>query len=136
MNHEIATVSRNSGQLSTAATPPKALVEKYCNLPSVFYTVDFAELDNGTCQKFLDTNSSCKQISTILIKHLHPLMKRILVNRMVKVSRKFCIFYTVDFAELDNGTWQIIEAGDGSVSGLSEGQDYKAFFRALYQCLL
>ena len=80
MNHEIATVSRNSGQLSTAATPPKALVEKYCNLPSVFYTVDFAELDNGT--------------------------------------------------------WQIIEAGDGSVSGLSEGQDYKAFFRALYQCLL
>ena len=80
INHEIATVSRNSGQLSTAATPPKALVEKYCNLPSVFYTVDFAELDNGT--------------------------------------------------------WQIIEAGDGSVSGLSEGQDYKAFFRALYQCLL
>ena len=80
MNHEIATVSRNSGQLSTAAAPPKALVEKYCNLPSVFYTVDFAELDNGT--------------------------------------------------------WQIIEAGDGSVSGLSEGQDYKAFFRALYQCLL
>lgn len=80
INHEIATVSRNSGQIPTAVTPPKELVEKYCNLPSVFYTVDFAELDNGA--------------------------------------------------------WRIIEAGDGSVSGLSEGQDYKAFFRALYQCLL
>lgn len=80
INHEIATVSRNSGQILTAVTPPKELVEKYCNLPSVFYTVDFAELDNGA--------------------------------------------------------WRIIEAGDGSVSGLSEGQDYGAFFRALYQCLL
>lgn len=80
INHEIATVSRNSGQIPTAVTPPKELVEKYCNLPSVFYTVDFAELDNGA--------------------------------------------------------WRIIEAGDGSVSGLSEGQDYKEFFRALYQCLL
>lgn len=80
INHEIATVSRNSGQLSTAATPPRELIEKYRSLPSVFYTVDFAELDNGT--------------------------------------------------------WQIIEAGDGSVSGLSQGQDYGAFFRALYQCLL
>jgi len=80
INHEIATISRNSGQPPTAAMPPKELVEKYCNLPSVFYTIDFAELDNGT--------------------------------------------------------WRIIEAGDGSVSGLSEGQDYGAFFRALYQCLL
>lgn len=80
MNHEIATVSRNSGQLLTTATPPKELIEKYCNLPSVFYTVDFAELEDGT--------------------------------------------------------WRIIEAGDGSVSGLSQGQDYRAFFRALHQCLL
>ena len=79
MNHEIAAVSRNSGQLSTAALPPETLVEKYRNLPSVFYTVDFAELEDGT--------------------------------------------------------WKIIEAGDGSVSGLSDGQDYGAFFRALYQCL-
>ena len=79
MNHEIAAVSRNSGQLSTAALPPETLVEKYRNLPSVFYTVDFAELEDGT--------------------------------------------------------WKIIEAGDGSVSGLSDGQDYRAFFRALYQCL-
>lgn len=41
-------------------------------------------------------------------------------------------FYTVDYAELVDGSWVIIEAGDGSVSGLSEGQDYEAFYRALY----
>lgn len=44
------------------------------------------------------------------------------------------VFYTVDFAELEDGTWKVIEAGDGSVSGLSDGQDYAAFFRALYHC--
>ncbi|MDE5823721.1 MAG: ATP-grasp domain-containing protein, partial [Lachnospiraceae bacterium] len=78
INHEIATVSRNSSQLQVTADPPRELVEKYRNLPSVFYTVDFAELADGT--------------------------------------------------------WKIIEAGDGEVSGLSDGQDFEAFFRALYHC--
>lgn len=41
----------------------------------------------------------------------------------------------VDYAELSDGTWMIIEAGDGNVSGLSEGQNYEAFFRALYYAL-
>ena len=40
-------------------------------------------------------------------------------------------FYTVDFAELADGTWKIIETGDGGVSGLSDGQDARAFYRAL-----
>jgi hypothetical protein len=40
----------------------------------------------------------------------------------------------VDFAELEDGSWTIIEAGDGSVSGLSENQDYASYFRALYYC--
>lgn len=41
------------------------------------------------------------------------------------------LFYTVDFAEKKNGKWTIIETGDGSVSGLSEGQNYEAFYRAI-----
>ncbi|MBR4880583.1 MAG: ATP-grasp domain-containing protein [Clostridia bacterium] len=41
-------------------------------------------------------------------------------------------FYTVDFAELESGDWIVIEAGDGSVSGLSDFQDYNEFFRKLY----
>ena len=39
------------------------------------------------------------------------------------------------YAELDNGIWKIIETGDGSVSGLSDGQNNSAFFRALFQGL-
>lgn len=78
MNHEIATVCRNSLQGDFTAEPPQELLEKYKNLPSPYFTIDFAELEDGT--------------------------------------------------------WRIIEAGDGEVSGLSEGQNYEQYFRALYQC--
>ena len=44
-------------------------------------------------------------------------------------------FYTIDYAETEDGNWIIIETGDGQVSGLSEGQDYEAFYRALYHAL-
>jgi hypothetical protein len=40
-------------------------------------------------------------------------------------------FYTLDFAELANGCWKILEAGDGSVSGPSEGQNLESFYRAI-----
>ena len=43
-------------------------------------------------------------------------------------------YYTVDYAELEDGSWRVIEAGDGEVSGLSDGQDYEQYFRALYHC--
>lgn len=78
INHEVATVSRNSGQMSMTMSPPEELIQKYRNLPSIYYTVDYAELSDGT--------------------------------------------------------WRVIEAGDGSVSGLSENQDYEAYYRALYTC--
>lgn len=45
------------------------------------------------------------------------------------------LYYTIDYAELANGEWKILEAGDGQVSGLSDNQDYNAYFRALYHCL-
>ena len=44
-------------------------------------------------------------------------------------------FYTIDFAEKEDSSWIIIETGDGQVSGLSEGQDYEAFYRALYHAM-
>ena len=78
INHEIATISRNSAQTIYAPLPPEELIEKY---------------------RYLRSN-----------------------------------YYTIDFAELADGTWKIIEAGDGEVSGLSEFQDYDQYFRALYQC--
>ncbi len=79
INHEIATESRNSGQMNMTKNPPIELLEKYRHLPSKYYTVDYAELDDDS--------------------------------------------------------WTIIEAGDGSVSGLSDNQNYEAYFRALYTCL-
>ena len=78
INHEIATISRNSGQGIYAPMPPQKLISKY---------------------RFLESP-----------------------------------YYTVDYAELSDGTWVVIEAGDGSVSGLSDGQDYEVYFRTLYHC--
>ncbi len=79
ISHHVASVSRNSCQGNYTPEPPNALIRKYASLDSVFYTIDFAELADGT--------------------------------------------------------WKIIEAGDGSVSGLSDQQDRKAFYRTLYYCL-
>lgn len=39
---------------------------------------------------------------------------------------------TIDYAELSDGTWKVIEAGDGSVSGLSENQNIYSYFRTLF----
>jgi len=76
MRNEILTVSRNSGQHDYTPEPPRDIIEKYRNLPSCYYTVDFAELSDGT--------------------------------------------------------WKVIEAGDGSVSGLSENQNAEHYFRTIY----
>lgn len=78
INGEIATISRNSGQGSFAPLPPQELIEKYKDLGSPYYTLDYAEPEDGT--------------------------------------------------------WRILEAGDGQVSGLSDHQDYYAYFRTLYHC--
>lgn len=69
----VLTLSRNSGQKDYVAKVPKELVEKYKNLPSPFYTVDYAELSDGS--------------------------------------------------------WKILETGDGQVSGLPKEQDKDEFFR-------
>lgn len=79
VNHENISLSRNSGQPDYTCTPPENLINKYSGLKSPYYTIDYAELTDGT--------------------------------------------------------WKIIEAGDGSVSGLSPGQDAGAYFRALYQAV-
>lgn len=75
-NHEITTISRNSAQGIYAPLPPQDLIEKYRNLDSIYYTVDYAELEDGR--------------------------------------------------------WKVVKAGDGGVSGLSEFQDYEQYYRALY----
>lgn len=77
INNCVGTICRNSLQGTYTPEPSRSLIEKYCNLGSIFYTIDYAETDDGS--------------------------------------------------------WKVIEAGDGSVSGLSAGQDYGTFFRALFR---
>ena len=79
VNHQIISVSWNSGQPDYTCTPPEHLISKYSGLKSPYYTIDYAELSDGA--------------------------------------------------------WRIIEAGNGSVSGLSPEQDAAAYFRALYQAV-
>lgn len=76
INHKTAIIGRNSGQGNYTQEPPKELLEKYKSL------------------------SSC--------------------------------YYTIDYAELADGTWKVIEAGDGSVSGLPANQNIEQYFRKLY----
>lgn len=40
-------------------------------------------------------------------------------------------FFTVDFAELEDGSWKIIECGDGQVSGIPNKKDINRFYQAL-----
>ena len=37
-------------------------------------------------------------------------------------------FFTIDIAEKEDGTWMILETGDGQVSGLPSGQDEIKFY--------
>lgn len=40
-------------------------------------------------------------------------------------------FFTIDIAELENGTWTILEMGDGQVSGLPTREDAISFYNKL-----
>lgn len=42
-----------------------------------------------------------------------------------------CPFYTVDYAELEDGTWTIVEAGDGQVSGLAASDRPSRFYEEM-----
>lgn len=44
-------------------------------------------------------------------------------------------FYTVDYAELEDGSWTIVEAGDGGVSGLAAADSATRFYEAMADVL-
>lgn len=44
-------------------------------------------------------------------------------------------FYTVDYAELENGDWKVIECGDGQVSGILQEKDIEKFYKNLSSSL-
>jgi hypothetical protein len=42
---------------------------------------------------------------------------------LVSELNKTSFFYTIDFAEKIDGTWMVVETGDGQVSGLAPNQN-------------
>ena len=53
-----------------------------------------------------------------------------LVQRYRKLGS---VFYTLDYAELYDGSFMILESGDGSVSGLASGEDAANFYHSLFE---
>ena len=45
-------------------------------------------------------------------------------------------YYTIDFAELEDGGWVVIETGDGQVSGLASEENLVLYFQKLSEDLL
>ncbi len=53
--------------------------------------------------------------------------------RWERIAKRFSSpFITIDVAHLTDGTWSIVEVGDGGVSGLPIGLDSERFFAALW----
>lgn len=77
-NHKICSIAKNSDQGYLTPLPPEEFIKKYANLPSNYYTIDYAQLEDDS--------------------------------------------------------WIIIECGDGQVSGLSDSQDYLIYYKNLIQC--
>lgn len=53
------------------------------------------------------------------------------IHAIEKVANLPSPFYTVDFAEMENGEWMVVETGDGQVSGLSPKQNPFVFYSQL-----
>lgn len=58
-------------------------------------------------------------------------------ERWLKIAARFkSPFMTIDVALLDDGSWKVVEVGDGGVSGLPMGLDPERFFSALWNASL
>lgn len=51
-----------------------------------------------------------------------------IINSIPKLNSNF---YTVDFAELKNGNWIVVETGDGQVSGLATNQNVFEYYKQI-----
>ena len=55
------------------------------------------------------------------------------LDRWEMVAARFSSsFMTIDVAHLQDGSWKIVEVGDGGVSGLPVGLDPERFYGALW----
>lgn len=120
---------------------------EFDNWMQVFYKYRGKLLTGGICIKeYLDlkrygdkTNEfrvfyANHQVVSISRNSLQPVYTNELPTELIRKYMNLpSLYYTIDYAELADDTWKIIEAGDGGVSGLSPGQDPGPYFRALYR---
>lgn len=77
-----------------------------------------------------------QQILTITQNSNQPKEYKMLpVELAEKFKNLVSNFYTIDFAELVNGDFIVVEAGDGQVSGLSEKEDIFQYYERMKQIL-
>lgn len=92
--------------------------------------VELAKYDNSTneyrafyfCSSLISLQQNSKQPTDA------PRPPRELVLKYQNLASPF---YTIDFAEKQDGSWAILETGDGQVSGLANTQDYQVFYEKL-----
>lgn len=53
------------------------------------------------------------------------------IELVQKYATPISSFYTIDYAELEDGSWKVLETGDGQVSGLCDNQDAFSFYRTI-----
>ncbi len=74
----------------------------------------------------LEQNSNINRLTNFIDKP----SERIINSIIGKLYNK-SVFYTIDFAEKENGDWMVVETGDGQVSGVAPNQNpiglYNAF---------
>jgi hypothetical protein len=116
--------------------------ETFDHWMDVFYELRDEEITDGICVKeyrdlkrYGGTTNEWRVFymnqvpATVTLNSLHPesfpAPDRALIEKYTDLESPF---YTLDFAELADGGWMIVEAGDGGVSGLCYRQDIREFY--------
>lgn len=57
------------------------------------------------------------------------------IDRVAQAAGKLSAFWSLDLARKPDGTWRVIEVGSGGASGVPDGGDKAAFYRALREAV-
>lgn len=110
---------------------------------SEFYKFWGGLLSGGICikkhldlKKYEDRTNECRVFyfnHKVLFVEQDEDKPRVPESMMNKYNNLISNFYTVDYAELSDGTWKVIECGDGQVSGILKEDDIDIFYSNLFR---
>jgi len=115
----------------------KELVEKFEKYRSDLFTGEIVLKQYVELKKYGDTTNEWRvfyfleNVMTVSRNSNQPencpKVPDSLINNK-SLTRLTSFFYTIDFAETEDGKWIVIETGDGQVSGLSPNQNILEFY--------